>query len=444
MMFARNALLPEGWRRDVRLVAEGGRFTAVLPDAAPEPGDEMVDFAVPGLPNLHSHAFQRAMAGLTERRGAGEDGFWTWRTIMYRQALAMTPDDVEAVAAQLYAELLEAGFTRVGEFHYLHHDTDGHPYADPGEMAGRIAAAAAATGLGLTLLPVFYAHAGFGGRPPEAAQRRFISDLDGFARLLDRAERLTATLDGAIVGVAPHSLRAVTPEELGHLTALRPQAPLHIHIAEQTREVEDSLANLGQRPVAWLLDHAAVNDRWCLVHATHLTDGETVALAASGAVAGLCPITEANLGDGIFPADAFLGRGGRFGVGSNSNVSIDAAGELRQLEYSQRLALRRRNVVATPHGSTGQRLHALAVDGGARALGVTGGLRAGARANVVSLKPRFDDGTGAETILDGWVFAGSASIDAVWAGGRQRVRDGRHVEREAIRRRFEAAVRRLR
>ena len=285
------------------------------------------------------------MSGLAERRGPGADNFWSWRETMYRFALDMTPDQVEAVAAQAYVEMLEAGFTRVGEFHYLHHAPDGRPYDDVAEMSARIVAAADATRIGLTLLPVFYAHSGFGGAPPGDAQRRFICDLDLYARLVERARGLVRTLDGADLGLAPHSLRAVTPGELEAVGALAPERPLHIHIAEQVAEVDACLAWSGARPVEWLLDHADVGPRWCLIHATHMTPDETRRLAASGAVAGLCPITEANLGDGLFNAPDFVGRGGRFGIGTDSNVQIALADELRLLEYGQRLFHRARNVL---------------------------------------------------------------------------------------------------
>ncbi|TIX55909.1 MAG: formimidoylglutamate deiminase, partial [Mesorhizobium sp.] len=289
--------------------------------------------------------------------------------VMYRFALSMTPDQVEAVAAQLYVEMLEAGFSRVGEFHYLHHDRDGKPYGNIAEMAERIAAAAAETGIGLTLLPVFYAHSSFGGAAPNEGQRRFINDVQRFGRLLEKGRESVRSLDQAVVGVAPHSLRAATPEELDAVTAMAPDGPIHIHIAEQIKEVEDCIAWSGARPVQFLLDHAKVDRRWCLIHATHMTEAETVRMARSGAIAGLCPITEANLGDGTFAAPLFVEHGGRFGVGSDSNVLIGLPDELRQLEYSQRLTHRARNVLAVAGGSAGRALFDAALDGGSAALG---------------------------------------------------------------------------
>ncbi|WP_292554079.1 formimidoylglutamate deiminase, partial [Mesorhizobium sp.] len=345
-IFAEQALLPDGWNNNVRITLAGGRIAAAEPGASPLTGDERHAIVLSGMSNLHSHAFQRGMAGLAELRGPSTDSFWSWREVMYRFALSMTPDQVEAVAAQLYVEMLEAGFSRVGEFHYLHHDRDGKPYGNIAEMAERIAAAAAETGIGLTLLPVFYAHSSFGGAAPNEGQRRFINDVQRFGRLLEKSRESVRSLDQAVVGVAPHSLRAATPEELDAVTAMAPDGPIHIHIAEQTKEVEDCIAWSGARPVEFLLDHAKVDRRWCLIHATHMTEAETVRMARSGAIAGLCPITEANLGDGTFTAPLFVEHGGRFGVGSDSNVLIGLPDELRQLEYSQRLAHRARNVLA--------------------------------------------------------------------------------------------------
>jgi len=442
----RSALLAEGWRQDVRLDIEAGRIAAIGVGEPARPGDERHGIAIPGLPNLHSHAFQRAMAGLTEIRGHATDDFWSWRETMYRFALSMTPDDVEAVASQLYVEMLEAGFTAAGEFHYLHHDIDGRPYGAVAEMADRLVAAAARSGIGLTLLPVFYAHANFGGAPPRPEQRRFVSDLEGFARLLEQTRTAAARLPGTVVGVAPHSLRAVTPAELQALTELAGDGPTHIHVAEQRREVEDCIAWSGAPPVRWLLDHAAIDARWCLVHATHMAPDETERFARSGAVAGLCPITEADLGDGTFDAMRFLAAGGRFGVGSDSNVMIDAAAELRQLEYSQRLQARARNVLGAPGGSTGGALFGAALRGGAQALGISAGLHHGAPADIVAL----DDGhprhpyLAGDDALDTWIFAaGRTLVDTVWVGGRKRVEGGRHHASDAVARSYRATMQRL-
>ncbi|MGY3590598.1 formimidoylglutamate deiminase [Bradyrhizobium sp. USDA 4341] len=442
------ALLPSGWANDVQIVVTDGAIASVTAGVPPAAGDERHQMAVPGLASLHSHAFQRGMAGLAELRGDTTDTFWTWRETMYRFALTMTPDDVAAVATLLYVEMLERGFTRVGEFHYLHHDPDGSPYANPAEMAVRIAEATEASGIGLTLLPSFYAHGTFGGAAPHAGQRRFICSVDQFATLMAASREAIRKLPGANIGIAPHSLRAVAPDELAAIIPLAGTDPIHIHAAEQVREVEDCMAWSGQRPVQWLLEHAPVDRRWCLIHATHMTEREVAALAGSGAVAGLCPVTEASLGDGIFSAREFLAAGGRFGIGTDSNVLVGVADELRQLEYGQRLKHRERNVLSGPPGaSTGRALFDHALAGGAQALAQTNaGLVPGARADIVTLDTAHPSlaGRSSDAVLDGWLFAsGSDAIDCVWAGGDKLVTGGRHRLRDKARERFNASVRRL-
>ncbi len=439
-LHAETALTPQGWQKNVRLTVEAGRIARVVSGVSAAPGDERHALIVPAMGNLHSHAFQRAMAGLAEVRGPANDSFWSWRTVMYKFALAMTPDHIEAVAAKLYAEMLEAGFSRVGEFHYLHHDRDGGAYANIAELAERIGAASAETGIGLTLLPVFYAHSGFGGAAPIDGQRRFINSLESFERLMEGCRAVTGRLDGAELGLAPHSLRAATPEELARLVPMAGGGPIHIHVAEQVKEVEDCVAWSGARPVEWLLDHAPVDRRWCLIHATHMTEDETRRMAKSGAIAGLCPITEANLGDGAFAAPLFLEEGGRYGIGSDSNVLISVPEELRQLEYSQRLALRARNVVAAPGGSTALSLFTQALAGGGAALNAPAGLVEGYHADLVSLDTSAVPYLSGDQILDHWLFAGGISVDCVWARGRKQVAGGRHVGRDAIDRRFLAAM----
>lgn len=442
-IFAAHALLPDGWHDGVRLSLDGTQIARVEAGVAPQPNDERCDVLLPGVANLHSHAFQRGMAGLAERRGGGADTFWTWRETMYAVALALTPREVEAIAAQLFVEMLEAGFVAVGEFHYLHHGPDGTPYDDLAAMAAALAGAAEAAGISLTLLPTFYAHSGFGGAPPGAGQRRFVNDLDRFERLVAATQSVVAATAGARLGLAVHSLRAATPEQIAAVAAMRPQDPLHVHVAEQAREVEDCLAWWGRRPVELLLD-AGVDARWCLVHATHTSAQESIALAASGAVAGLCPVTEANLGDGTFAAAAHLRCGGRWGIGSDSNVLVGVADELRQLEYAQRLDRRERNVLAAPGRSTGRTLLDGALVGGAQALGrERAALAPGASADLVALDAahpallaRRDD-----ALLDAWIFASSRpAVAHVWCRGRKRVSHGRHVAREAIGARFAAAM----
>jgi formimidoylglutamate deiminase len=412
-------------------------------------------WGIPGMPDLHSHAFQRALAGHAERAaGATEDDFWTWRPAMYRLAAALEPDDVEAISAQAFAELLEGGFTSVAEFHYLHHAPDGTPYADPAELGARVLAAAASAGIGITLLPVLYARDGF-DRPASGAQRRFVhADASGFLATLERSLELARRQPRAAIGFAAHSLRAVSAELLAEALALidqrLPAAPRHVHAAEQRDEVAASLAHLGARPVEWLLEHAGIDGRWCLVHATHVSDGERARLARSGAVAGLCPGTEADLGDGLFPLAEYLQEGGALGVGSDSQVAASAPDELRLLELGQRLAHTRRNVAADRDGvgrHTGRRLWEAACAGGARAVGQpVGALLAGARCDLVVLDPRHPRlaGHGPETVLDALVLGGAAgSVCDVLVGGEPVVREGRHVRRDAIRAGFDRALARV-
>ncbi|MFO1239666.1 MAG: formimidoylglutamate deiminase [Sphingomonadaceae bacterium] len=444
-LWLKAALLPSGWQNDVRIEMSGALISAVIVGTAARAEDERAEIGVPGLCNVHSHAFQRGMAGLAEHRGPSDDDFWSWREVMYRFLDHLNPDDVEAIAAMAYIEMLETGYTRVGEFHYLHNDPDGKRYQDPAEMAARIIGASEATGIGMTLLPVFYAHSDFGGAPPKHGQRRFLNDLDAFARLLGACEDILPT-DG-ILGVAPHSLRAVTGEELRELVDMRRGAPLHIHAAEQRKEVEASLAFTGARPVEWLLANADVDRHWCLIHATHLTEAETDALAASGAVAGLCPVTEANLGDGIFPAVPYLSAGGKIATGTDSNILIDPAQELRALEYSQRLSHRARNLLAseaTP--SVGRRIFEEAHAGGAQALGVTQGLAVGMPADLVTLDANHPAlyGRSGDQLLDSWIFAARANcVDAVWRAGRKLVSNGQHKDREIVWRRYRAVLDRI-
>jgi formiminoglutamate deiminase len=442
-----TALLTRGWASGVRLTAIDGRIDSVESGVDPVETDERHAIAVPGMPNVHSHAFQRGLAGLTERRGHTSDSFWTWRELMYQFVERMDPEEVEAITCLAFIEMLEAGFTHVGEFHYLHHDRGGMPFADPGELAGRIIGVAAQTGIGLTLLPTFYAHSGFGAAEPNARQRRFVNEPERFSRIVEAARKAARAVPGASVGVAPHSLRAVTPEELTSVVGLAHGGVIHVHIAEQTKEVEDCIAWSGRRPVEWLLDHVALNERWCLVHATHANDQELQQVADSGAVVGLCPITEASLGDGIFPAARFIAQDGHFGIGSDSNVLIDVAEELRTLEYSQRLGQRSRNVLASAAGhSTGRSIFDAALAGGSQALQSPSGLATGASFDVVSLDanhPALMERREDE-ILDSWIFAGTRGVvDCVWRGGRKVVGDGQHFLRDAAVARYRRAVKSL-
>jgi formimidoylglutamate deiminase len=417
--FVPTALLPTGWANNVRITTADGTITTVHSDAAPDNATYLPGIALPGMPNPHSHAFQRGMAGLAERGG----DFWSWRTVMYRFLAALTPDDIETIAALAYMEMLEAGFTAVAEFHYLHHATDGTPYANPAELSARIAAAARQTGIGLTLLPVFYAHGGFNAAPPAPEQRRFITDLDSYAALLEAAQHAIAPLQDARLGVAPHSLRAATARELAALVTLAAGRVLHIHVAEQRREVENCLAATGQRPVEHPLAGAPIDHRWCAIHATHMTAAETTALATTGAIAGLCPITEADLGDGIFPALAYRDAGGKFGIGTDSNTAISAPQELRLLECGQRLTHQARNVLAPPGISTGRHLWDQATSGGAQALDRRiGAIAPGYRADIIILDPALPAlaGRTADAILDDLIFAAaSPCVTDVLVAGEQ-------------------------
>jgi formimidoylglutamate deiminase len=409
---------------------------------------------IPGVPNLHSHAFQRAMAGLGERRSppeardaeGGEDSFWTWRQTMYRFVHRFTPEDAEAVAAQLYAECLEWGFTNIAEFHYLHHQPDGTPYAAPAEMALRHLEAARQTGIGITLLPSLYRHGGIFGRDPVPGQRRFLNDLDGYWRIVEGIRAAIAGDAQAGIGLAPHSLRAVTPEMLAEVA--RFGGPIHIHAAEQRREVAECLAATGARPVEWLLANMPLDARWCLIHSTHMTEAEAEGLACSGAVAGLCPTTEASLGDGIFGYPAYAKANGRFGFGTDSHVGTSPRDEMRQMETSQRLANNARSVVtdlARPH--PGRNLLDAALQSGAQVSArPIGGIAPGLRCDLVELDTAHPalTGVGENTLLDSWVFSGQGNpIRTVVVGGHPVVAEGRHIRRDEIATRFRAAMERL-
>jgi formimidoylglutamate deiminase len=447
---AERALLPDGWAREVAVTVEDGRIAQVSPGAAPDAEAQGAAILLPAPANLHSHAFQRAMAGMTEARGPeGRDSFWTWRQLMYRFLERLGPDDVETIAALVFVEMLEAGYAAVAEFHYLHHGPGGVPYADPAELSARIAAAAAETGIGLTLLPVLYCQGGTDGRPLQGGQRRFGNGMDAYVRLLEGAERAVA-LGGpdARIGTAPHSLRAVPVEALTDLAQLRPDAPLHMHIAEQEAEIAEVLATHGATPVRWLLEIQDVCPRWCLIHCTHMAPEETAGLARAGAVAGLCPITESNLGDGIFDGARFAAEGGRFGIGSDSNIRIALSEELRTLEYAQRLRDRARAVLAGPARSTGRTLYERACAGGAQALGRdAGAIRPGAWADLVALDGQAlaVAGLDRDALLDAWIFAGDDRlVRDVWSAGRHVVRGGRHIARDRVEARYRTALARLR
>ena len=448
-LFARHALLPQGWQRDVLLEWDSqGDLTQVAPGARPPLNVARAEYVLPGMVNLHSHAFQRALGGLTETGSEGPDSFWTWRDLMYRFAARITPEGIEAIAAQLFAECLRHGYTSVCEFHYLQRAVDGASYARPAETAERVAAAAQLAGMGVTLLPVLYSHAGFGAQPLTPGQARFRTDVDD---VLGIVEALAPLRGGQLeVGAAPHSLRAAGIDAIRALAAGLPAArPLHIHIAEQEAEVAQCIAHTGQRPVAYLFDQLALDERWCLVHATHLDAAEVAALASSGAVAGLCPTTEANLGDGLFPLAPYIAAGGRFGIGSDSHVSQSPVEELRWLEYGQRLQHRQRNVAHVPaQRSVGDFLWQAALAGGAQATSRrVGALAAGRRADLLVLDAQHPnlDGVDHDDVLGRMVFCGNDNlVRDVLCGGRWVVQGGRHRAQEAIAARYRQALRDLR
>lgn len=442
-----HAWLPHGWEADVAFGIADGRFS-VAPAEAGTSAPRLGRWLLPGMPNLHSHAFQRAMAGLAERQTNAQDSFWTWRETMYAFAGRIGPDELQAIAAQLYVEMLEAGYTQVCEFHYLHHQPDGKPYADPAAMSLALIEAARETGIGLTLLPTLYQTGGFDGRELGERQRRFGHATDAY---LDLLQRLRAQENATLrVGVALHSLRAVPQASLQAVldSGLVDDAPIHIHIAEQIGEVQDCLALRNARPVEWLLGNAPVDPRWTLVHATHLIEAETRGIAASGAVAGLCPTTEANLGDGLFPLKEFLAADGILGIGSDSHISVSPVEELRWLEYGQRLVSRHRNIaVSESSSSVGETLWGDALFGGARAAGVAlGAIEEGARADLLVLDDTAPQFVGREpdALLDTFVFAGNRNlVRDVMVNGQWCVRDGRHRDAVRIAERYAAALRRI-
>jgi formimidoylglutamate deiminase len=448
VLWAEQALLANGWATNVAITLQGDTIARIETDAPPQ--GQRLGVLLPAPTNLHSHAFQRAMAGLTERRGPDpRDSFWTWRQLMYRFLDRLTPEDVQAIAAFVQMEMAEAGYAAVAEFHYLHHAPGGVAYANPAEMATRIAAAAEQTGLGLTLLPVLYEFGGCDRRALGPGQNRFGNTPDAFATLLARAEAALSTLPiDSVLGVAPHSLRAVSKEGLAFATALRPNAPIHMHLAEQMAEVDEVLAHYGARPTDWLLDNAQVDTRWCLIHCTQMLPHETNRLAASGAVAGLCPITESSLGDGIFDGVAYAAQGGRWGIGSDSNIRITLSEELRTLDYSQRLRDRSRAALAQADKSTGRVVYEAAAQGGAQAAGRNAGMIAvGKLADLVALDSTGPDMAGhrGDTTLDAYIFAADDRlVTDLWSAGRHLVSSGQHHAHEAITAAYLTTVTKLR
>ncbi|MEJ6501076.1 MAG: formimidoylglutamate deiminase [Rhodobacterales bacterium] len=449
ILWAEQALTQNGWEQAVRIdIDKAGRIASVTPNQ-PASGHRMA-LALPAIGNLHSHGFQRAMAGLTEKRGAdASDSFWSWRKLMYDFLEVLTPNDVEAVTAFAQMEMLESGFGSVAEFHYLHHGPFGQRYSNVAELSERIFSAQNSTGIGLTNLPVYYAQGGCDGRPLAGGQLRFGNDFSSYQAIVDgNISLLSAAPADCGIGIAPHSLRAVEKEALDDLHRLYPSGPVHLHIAEQQAEVTEVLAYFGARPVEWLLSIQPVDARWCLVHATQMTPQETLGLAKSGAVAGLCPITESNLGDGIFDGENYLPNGGVFGLGSDSNIRISLTEEMRTLEYSQRLKDRNRAAIATPSASVGRTIFEGAAMGGAQALGrACGSIAVGNWADILEISTNHPDmeGLKGDTLLDAWIFArDDRLVRNVWSAGRHMVQDGRHINTEAIIAAYRNSVQKLR
>lgn len=445
-LFARKALLPGGWTDNVRLTLDAGRITAVQPGHVPVKGDEELGCVIPGLCNAHSHAFQRALAGHTEQRSpAGRDNFWSWRERMYELAGRVSADALTAIARQAYCEMLRAGYTSVAEFHYLHRDP-----TDPGSvdtMFTAIVTAASESGIRLTYVPVHYERAGFEDPEPTSRQASFAMPVDEF---LQHVERVAPQCRGALsIGVGAHSLRAVSQESLARIVAAAGDSaiPMHIHIAEQQREVEQCFSSYGRRPVRWLLENFDVDETWSLVHATHMDAEETASLARSGAIVVLCPSTEANLGDGLFPLHDYLASDGRIAIGSDSHISINPFEELRWLEYGQRLASQSRNVVSLRDGHVGSELFTRALEGGALAAGQAAvGIAEGGAADIVALSD--DDpmlaGHNDDSRLDALVFSGyPLPVERVMVDGKWCVVDAMHVDRDRARSEFGATLEKL-
>ncbi|HUR43985.1 MAG TPA: formimidoylglutamate deiminase [Aestuariivirga sp.] len=443
-----SALTSEGWRDNVtvELDSKGNVTTVTLGSKS---GEHVQGVAIPAMPNAHCHVHHRFMLGLAERAGPGADSFWTWREAMYGFALRLSPEDLEAVAAQLYVEMLKSGFSVVGEFQYLHHQPDGTPYDEPAELSLRCLSAAEKAGIAITMLPTLYSFGGFGGQPPVAGQRRFINGADRYLEIYRTLHSACAHHPLRRLGISPHSYRAVTADLLKTVIGgIDPASPIHIHVAEQTKEVDDCLAWCGKRPVELMLDSFDVSKRWCAIHATHMTEAETQRLAQSGAIAGLCPTTEANLGDGIFPADRFLKAKGAIAIGSDSNISVSPAEDLRMLEYSQRLRDRTRNALAAgPGQSTGRSLFDAALRGGATAMvQPVGAIAPGYRADIAVLDDEHPSliGRSGDNLLDTWIFsAGNQSVKDIFVGGRHVVKDRHHFAEDKISRDFRSAVKRL-
>ena len=443
-----SALTAQGWQDDVTIGVDAhGTIQSVVPNS--KDGSKISGIAIPAVANVHSHAHQRFMLGLAEKAGPGADSFWTWREVMYGFAVKLGPEDLEAVAAQLYVETLKSGFSVIGEFQYLHHQPDGTPYDEVAELSLRCVSAAEQAGIGITMLPTLYNFGGFGGQPSVPGQRRFVNGADRYLKIYETLQAVCGTHPLRRLGISPHSLRAVTVDLLKDvIDGIDAISPIHIHVAEQTKEVEDCLAWAARRPVDLMLDSFDVSSRWTAIHATHMTEAETARLARSGATAGLCPTTEANLGDGIFPAVGYMREGGAIAIGSDSHISVSPAEDIRMLEYSQRLRDRTRNALAGgPGQSTGRSLFDAACKGGAQSMAQPMGVLApGYRADIAVLDGDHPAliGRSRDDALDSWIFSGgNPCVKDMIVAGRHIMKDRHHAREDEIARNFRAAIRRL-
>ncbi|MEI6896683.1 MAG: formimidoylglutamate deiminase [Psychromonas sp.] len=446
--FAKQALLNQGWAQNVRIEVLDGTINSIIKDAQSDDAICLIGPILPTMANLHSHAFQRAMAGLAEVSLDPNDSFWSWRELMYKMVQKVTPDDLRIIATQLYIDMLKAGYSQVAEFHYLHHQQNGQAYSQPNEMAMQLLQAANTAGIGLTLLPVLYSHSGFAGQAPNEGQKRFINNTEQYLNLHHSCEKMLADHRLHRLGICFHSLRAVTQKQIEEvLTATLVPMPIHIHIAEQKKEVQDCLTWSGQRPVQWLNNQIGIDSRWCLIHATHLNHDEILAIARSKAVVGLCPTTEANLGDGIFPAVDFIQAQGRWGIGSDSHVSLSVVEELRTLEYSQRLRDQQRNrLYNKQQNHIGDFLFQQARLGGEQASQVKLGLEVGHRADFMVLDHQhpFIAASNSEDIINRWLFASNENlIRHVYIAGEPIITDFKHVQEEQVRGEFTTLLKRL-
>ncbi|WP_286234318.1 formimidoylglutamate deiminase [Thalassotalea sediminis] len=442
-IYGKNILLNTGWVEDKTLVIDDGTIVDIVDGKLPNA--EALNIIIPGMINCHSHAFQRAFAGFSEQGSEGQDSFWTWRKVMYQFLAKLTDKDAEIIATQLYIEMLKMGYTRVAEFHYLHHNQQGNKYQSLATMARSIFCAAKNTGIGLTMLPVLYQYSGFSQQQPNDGQKRFINDVSQFNALVSECFDISKGIENTNVGIAPHSLRAVDKASLHyavkHVRSLASDAPIHIHIAEQQKEVADCIAHYNKRPVQWLFDNIDVDQHWCLIHATHIDEQERKLMVEKGVIAGICPTTEANLGDGIFPTAEYVNEGGIFAIGSDSHISVNPVEELRWLEYAQRLIRQQRALLAsTDVPSVGQYLWQKAAQGGAISTSSnTGELAIGKQADLLVLddsqmrlfaKSRMH-------LLDSLVFASQKpSIEHVMVNGTWVIRDGQHPKQAQAEQQF--------